>query len=551
MVTYTADPGFNGDATFGYRVCDDGTTRGERDPRCDDGEMTISVTQPPVAPVAEDVSATTDEDEEAPITLSATDPSGDPLTYILRGRPDHGAVVPAGSGAASRVYRPDAQFNGTDAFTYRASDGTLDSNVATVTVTVRAVNDPPVAVADDKSAERDAPLRFPAADLVVNDSKGAENEAAQTLVVASVTAGANTHGSVALAGNEVAYTPDAQYTGDATFGYRVCDDGETRGDPDPRCADGTVTVKVSAPEGVQLAAVEITPKTAIELDPGQTREYQAIGVYADGSRSSLDAGVTWASADESVAVVTSAGLATAVAAGTTTIKATFDDVSAETALTVGSPRVTSIVLEPATGLIVVGDDQRVVATGVHADGTSEALPASAVAWMSSAPAVAIVEGTGVATGLSPGQTTITAHYQGASGTAVLTVQPAIANGSLPTVDITSPTDGQTVTEPIEVRGTATDEEFLRYVLEIAPVGDADFTTIGESDEPVSCRSPRDARPHDAAQRPLHAAPDRVRRRQQQHDRRGHRPGRPRAEGRDCSRCPSTTSRSRCPAWTSP
>ena len=48
----------------------------------------------------------------------------------------------------SFTYTPNANFNGTDSFTYTASDGTAGSNVATVTITVDAVNDAPVAVND-------------------------------------------------------------------------------------------------------------------------------------------------------------------------------------------------------------------------------------------------------------------------------------------------------------------------------------------------------------------------------------------------------------------
>ena len=53
----------------------------------------------------------------------------------------------------SFTYTPNANFNGTDSFTYTASDGTAASNVATVTITVTGVNDAPVAV-DDSDDDR-------------------------------------------------------------------------------------------------------------------------------------------------------------------------------------------------------------------------------------------------------------------------------------------------------------------------------------------------------------------------------------------------------------
>ncbi len=55
----------------------------------------------------------------------------------------------------SFTYTPNANFNGTDSFTYTASDGTAASNVATVTITVTRVNDAPVAVNDAATTDED------------------------------------------------------------------------------------------------------------------------------------------------------------------------------------------------------------------------------------------------------------------------------------------------------------------------------------------------------------------------------------------------------------
>ena len=55
----------------------------------------------------------------------------------------------------SFTYTPNADFNGTDSFTYTASDGTAASNVATVTMTVTGVNDAPVAVNDAATTDED------------------------------------------------------------------------------------------------------------------------------------------------------------------------------------------------------------------------------------------------------------------------------------------------------------------------------------------------------------------------------------------------------------
>lgn len=90
-----------------------------------------------VAPTAEDVSVETDEDTTVEVVFSATDPDNDPLSYAVVSGPLHGALD------SNFLYTPDQDFNGEDSFTYTANDGQVDSNVATVTITVLPVNDPP------------------------------------------------------------------------------------------------------------------------------------------------------------------------------------------------------------------------------------------------------------------------------------------------------------------------------------------------------------------------------------------------------------------------
>ena len=71
-----------------------------------------------------------------------SDPDGDPLRSLIMSAPVHGTVALNDRGAL--IYTPDVNFSGVDSFTYVATDGELVSNAATVTVTVRAVNDVPL-----------------------------------------------------------------------------------------------------------------------------------------------------------------------------------------------------------------------------------------------------------------------------------------------------------------------------------------------------------------------------------------------------------------------
>jgi VCBS repeat-containing protein len=98
-------------------------------------------------PVAADDAYSTDEDTQLTVAAAQgvlandSDPDGDELTASLVSGPTNGTLTLNTDG--SFTYTPAANFNGTDSFTYKAGDGDLQSNRATVTLTVRTVNDAP------------------------------------------------------------------------------------------------------------------------------------------------------------------------------------------------------------------------------------------------------------------------------------------------------------------------------------------------------------------------------------------------------------------------
>ena len=72
------------------------------------------------------------------IALTGTDADGDALTFTVVAQPAHGALTRHGP---QLTYTPAANYNGPDSFTFVANDGTADSNIATVSLTVSPVND--------------------------------------------------------------------------------------------------------------------------------------------------------------------------------------------------------------------------------------------------------------------------------------------------------------------------------------------------------------------------------------------------------------------------
>ena len=106
----------------------------------DASPLTYTATAVNTAPVANDDVYTTHVDTGLTVAAAAgvlandTDLQGDALTAVLVGIPAHGGLALNADGSFS--YTPIANYSGPDSFTYKANDGSLDSNVATVTLTV-------------------------------------------------------------------------------------------------------------------------------------------------------------------------------------------------------------------------------------------------------------------------------------------------------------------------------------------------------------------------------------------------------------------------------
>src|SRR5207249_11101435 len=103
------------------------------------------------------------------VLVNDSDVDGDILTAVLVSGPAHGTLTLNADG--SLVYMPAPNFNGTDSFTYKASDGQAQSGVATVTITVTPINDAPVAANDDSyTTQIGRASRRESQDVLANDT---------------------------------------------------------------------------------------------------------------------------------------------------------------------------------------------------------------------------------------------------------------------------------------------------------------------------------------------------------------------------------------------
>ena len=147
--------------------------------------------------------------------------------------------------------------------------------------------------------------------------------------------------------------------------------------------------------------------------------------------------------------------------------------------------IASIAVAPTSPLVITGETRAFTATAILTDGTTADVT-SVVVWSSSQPGVAGISPAGVATAYAAGPTTIGAARSGVSGSTTLTVAARVAGDQTgPVAVLTSPATDAEVTEPVDVIGTATDANFLRYELAVAPAGETAFTTLATGTSPVT------------------------------------------------------------------
>lgn len=134
------------------------------------------------------------------------------------GQPDQGGTASIVNGKVR--YKPAADFNGTETFTYVASDSQGGQDTATVTVTVTSVNDPPTAVADSFTVLRGS-VDFP---LDVLDNDNSNPDGGETLSILSFTNPSNGGVlNVGVGGANLLYTPAPGFLGQETFDYTLSD----------------------------------------------------------------------------------------------------------------------------------------------------------------------------------------------------------------------------------------------------------------------------------------------------------------------------------------
>jgi hypothetical protein len=172
-------------------------------------------------PVAHDDAYSVDEDNNldvfpAGVLANDTDPNGDPLVATLVRSVSSGMLIFRNDGSFD--YSSIQDFNGTDTFTYIATDGKYNSNMATVTITVNPVNDPPVANNDAYNVDKNDTLDVLIPGVLSNDTD-VDGDPLTAILINPVSSGSlafNSDGSFS-------YTPNLGFEGHDTFTYEASD----------------------------------------------------------------------------------------------------------------------------------------------------------------------------------------------------------------------------------------------------------------------------------------------------------------------------------------
>jgi hypothetical protein len=196
-------------------------------------------------------------------------------------------------------------------------------------------------------------------------------------------------------------------------------------------SDLTVTVAASGSgtPGAVITSISIIPSAQTVASPGETAQYLAIGTTSSGSTVNLSGQVAWSASSAQIAAIgAGTGLAAAIGQGTATITALYS-ANGTTVPGTATFTVSGGTTEKYTGVTIIPGSQALSASGqtgqfiaLATSGTTGLLTdvtsSSQIKWSSSIPTVATVSATGFATGVSAGNTTVTAELTNNDGTLV-------------------------------------------------------------------------------------------------------------------------------------
>jgi len=190
--------------------------------------------------------------------------------------------------------------------------------------------------------------------------------------------------------------------------------------------EGKATVTVTAGELTAEVPVEVIDAASIEIAPAQATlagppgtSYPLTAVVKSSRQQPVAIRPTWESSDPKVVTVSADGVMTSVGNGSATVTARVGELQGAVDVSVLAGEIERIDVHPTTALVRVGDSQKFQIVAYRPDGSR--IENALAGFESANPAVATIDGSGVAVGIAPGSTTIRVDLAGRTAEATLIV----------------------------------------------------------------------------------------------------------------------------------
>ncbi|WP_169726061.1 Ig-like domain-containing protein [Aestuariibacter salexigens] len=240
--------------------------------------FTIEVTSDNTAPVANDQSVTVSEDGVVIIGNVASDSDGDNITLAIQTDVQHGQLVDIVTGW---IYSPDADFNGSDSFTFTASDGEATSAPATISITVSSVNDSPIAERDVITVEQNETGIY-LLDVLANDT---DVDITTNNDVLTIQGADSSFGNVSIENNQLLYNPGISFIGTVNLTYAIRDIAG-------RADQATVRLTVNGVQGIGAPILDVPDDITVDATGLFTVVDLGVASATDGDGNPLPATIT-------------------------------------------------------------------------------------------------------------------------------------------------------------------------------------------------------------------------------------------------------------------
>ena len=259
-ITYTPNKNYNGTDYLTYQIKDSNGALSNK------VKINLSINAVNDGPIATNDSFTTDEDRVITINFSSILINDSDVEdgvnikqitkdNIVFGDPVNGKITITDTGI---IYAPNKDFNGSDSLTYQIKDsnGTL-SNIANINLTIKAINDAPVAASDSFVTSEDSSLIIKLSDLLANDFDVEDGQAIQDLTLDRLVFSNPAKGKIVkdVVNNTIIYTPNKDYNGNDSLTYQIKDSNGTLSNK------ATISLTVEAVNDAPVAGTKLADKS--------------------------------------------------------------------------------------------------------------------------------------------------------------------------------------------------------------------------------------------------------------------------------------------------